>query len=139
MNSQVAFKILAVNNQNSSSMGFIYIFGCILFTVYGQLVLKWRMNLKGELPAELGDKLFFMAKLFIDPWLISGFAAAFVASLFWMAAMTKFELSFAYPFMSLSFLIVFVLSIFLFGEAFTWGKLIGLAMVVLGLIVSVKY
>lgn len=120
-------------------MGYLYIFGCILFTVYGQLVLKWRMNTKGQLPAEATDKLLFMAKLFLDPWLVSGLAAAFIASLFWMAAMTKFELSFAYPFMSLSFLIVFVLSIAIFGEAFTWGKLVGLIFVIGGLIISVKY
>lgn len=119
-------------------MGFLYIFGCILFTVYGQLVLKWRMNLKGELPPELGDKFLFMAKLFLDPWLISGFAAAFVASLFWMAAMTKFEISFAYPFMSLSFILVLILSIYIFGETFTWGKVLGLLLIVAGIIVTVK-
>lgn len=120
-------------------MGYLYIFGCILFTVYGQLVLKWRMNLKGALPEALTDKLVFMAKLFLDPWLVSGFGAAFIASMFWMAAMAKFELSFAYPFMSLSFVFVFVLSIAIFGEVFTWGKLIGLLLVIIGLIISVKY
>lgn len=119
-------------------MGYFYIFGCILFTVYGQLVLKWRMNLKGELPAEITDKILFMAKLFLDPWLLSGFAAAFVASLFWMAAMTKFEISFAYPFMSLSFVLVLILSILIFGETFTWGKVIGLLLIVAGIIVTVK-
>jgi len=119
-------------------MGYIYIYSCIIFTVYGQLILKWRMNLKGELPAELADKILFMAKLFVDPWLLSGFGAAFIASIFWMAAMTKFELSFAYPFMSLSFLLVFVLSIFIFGETFTWGKVIGLCLIMAGIIVSVK-
>ncbi len=97
------------------------------------------MNLKGALPEALDDKLLFMARLFLDPWLLSGFGAAFVASLFWMAALTKFELSFAYPLMSLSFLLVFLLSMWLFGEAFTWGKLIGLGMVMGGLIVAVKY
>lgn len=120
-------------------MGYIYIVGCILFTVYGQLVLKWRMNLKGQLPDGLTDKVTFMTQLFLDPWLLSGFASAFIASLFWMASMTKFELSFAYPFMSLSFLLVFFFSIVLFGEPFSWGKLIGLALVVGGLIVSVKF
>ena len=119
-------------------MGYLYIFGCILFTVYGQLILKWRMNLKGELPELLAHKLIFMLKLFLDPWLLSGFAAAFVASLFWMAAMTKFEISFAYPFMSLSFVLVLVLSILIFGETFTWGKVIGLCLIVAGIIVSVK-
>ncbi len=120
-------------------MGYFYIFGCILFTVYGQLILKWRMNIKGQLPDGMQEKVVFMMQLFLDPWLLSGFAAAFVASMFWMAAMTKFELSFAYPFMSLSFVLVFLLSMALFGEAFTWGKLIGLGLVVGGLIISVKY
>jgi drug/metabolite transporter (DMT)-like permease len=97
------------------------------------------MNIKGMLPEQLHDKIVFMAQLFLDPWLLSGFAAAFVASLFWMAAMTKFELSFAYPFMSLSFVLVFLLGAFIFGETFTWGKIIGLVFVILGLIISVKY
>lgn len=119
-------------------MGYLYIFGCILFTVYGQLVLKWRMNLKGQLPAEITDKMLFMAKLFLDPWLLSGFGAAFIASLFWMAAMTKFEISFAYPFMSLSFVLVLILSILIFGETFSWGKVVGLLLIVAGIIVTVK-
>ncbi|WP_430810977.1 MULTISPECIES: EamA family transporter [unclassified Carboxylicivirga] len=119
-------------------MGYLYIFGCILFTVYGQLALKWRMNLKGQLPEQLTDKLFFMAKLFLDPWLLSGFAAAFVASLFWMAAMTKFEISFAYPFMSLAFVLVLLLSVGIFGESFTWGKVAGLLLIIAGIIVTVK-
>ena len=96
------------------------------------------MNLKGQLPEGSTEKAIFMAKLFVDPWLLSGFGAAFIASIFWMAAMTKFELSFAYPFMSLSFLLVFVLSIFIFGETFTWGKVIGLCLIMAGIIVSVK-
>ncbi|WP_088655819.1 EamA family transporter [Geofilum rhodophaeum] len=119
-------------------MGYIYIAGCILFTVYGQLVLKWRMNLKGQLPEALNEKALFMVKLFLDPWLVSGFAAAFIASLFWMAAMTKFEISFAYPFMSASFILVFLLSMFLFGETFTWGKVIGLLLITAGIFVTVK-
>ncbi len=109
-----------------------------MFTVYGQLILKWRMNLKGALPDVASEKLIFLFKLFFDPWIISGFIAAFVASLFWMAAMTKFELSFAYPFMSLSFVLVFFLSIFLFGEVFTIGKLVGLVLIMVGLFVFVK-
>ncbi len=119
-------------------MGYLYIFGCILFTVYGQLILKWRMNLKGQLPEGSAEKAIYMAKLFLDPWLISGFAAAFVASLFWMAAMTKFEISFAYPFMSLAFVLVLVLSIIIFGESFTWGKVVGLILIIAGIIVTVK-
>ena len=35
-------------------MGYLDIFGCIAFTVYGQMVIEWRMALKGDLPAARG-------------------------------------------------------------------------------------
>jgi multidrug transporter EmrE-like cation transporter len=52
-----------------------------------------------------------------------------------MATLTKFELSYAYPFMSLSFVAVFFLSIFLYSEPLTWQKAGGLSLIILGLIV----
>lgn len=117
-------------------MNFLYIFGTIFFTVYGQLILKWRIVKYGALPEILTDKLLFLLKLLFDPFILSGFVSAFVASLFWMAAMTKFELSYAYPFMSGAFVLVFLLSVLFFNEAVTWQKLIGLAFIVSGIIIT---
>jgi len=117
-------------------MGYFYIFGTIFFTVYGQLVLKWRIMDFGSMPDGFADKVFFLIKLLFDPFIFSGFAAAFIASFFWMATMTKFELSYAYPFMSGAFVLVFLFSVFLFQEAVTWQKVAGLILIVLGIIVS---
>lgn len=93
-------------------MAHLYIFGTIFFTVYGQLVIKWRIPNYGHLPEATLEKLIFLLKLFLDPFILSGFVSAFVASLCWMAAMTKFELSYAYPFMGLTFVVVFISSVF---------------------------
>ncbi len=123
-------------------MGYLYIFGTILFTVYGQMILKWRLTkLCFVLPENGGliEKIAPLLKVIFDPFIFSGFASAFVASLFWMAAMTKFEITYAYPFMSLSPALVFLLGVLLLGEAFTIGKLIGLALIILGIVVTVKY
>ena len=117
-------------------MGYFYIFGTIFFTVYGQIVLKWRINDIGSLPESLIDKIVFLMKLLFDPWVFSGFFAAFIASFFWMAAMTKFDISYAYPFMSSAFVLVFVLSVFLFQEAITWQKVVGLLFIVAGIIIT---
>src|SRR5699024_6401676 len=103
-------------------MGYLYIFGTILFTVYGQLMLKWRIDKVCSLPADTFDKIIFVFRLLLDPLILSGFLSAFVASLFWMAAMKKFDISFAYPFMSLSFMLVFLFSVFIFGEPVTSQK-----------------
>jgi multidrug transporter EmrE-like cation transporter len=117
-------------------MGYFYIFGTIFFTVYGQLVLKWRIMDFGSMPEGFGEKMMFLIKLLFDPFIFSGFAAAFIASFFWMATMTKFELSYAYPFMSGAFVLVFLFSVFLFQEAVTWQKIVGLIFIVLGIIIS---
>jgi undecaprenyl phosphate-alpha-L-ara4N flippase subunit ArnF len=52
--------------------------------------------------------------------------------------MSIFEITTAYPFMSISPAIVFLLGIFILNETFTAGKVIGLALIILGTIVTVK-
>jgi drug/metabolite transporter (DMT)-like permease len=119
-------------------IGFLYIALTIAFTVYGQLVIKWQVNEAGEFPPDTGEKILFIIKLLLTPWVISSFASAFVASLFWMAAMTQFDISFAYPFMSLSYVIVMVLSISFMGEKFMWSKVIGTLVIILGLFIVTR-
>ena len=122
-------------------MRYFYIFATILFTVYGQIILKWRMEKLGFVLPESGliSKFVVLFKLVFDPFILSGFFAAFVASLFWMAAMSKFEITQAYPFMSLAPVLVFILGIWLLGEPFTIGKVVGLVLIVLGTIATVKF
>lgn len=117
---------------------YIYIFGTIFFTVYGQLILKWRISESGSLPAGFFEKLKFLILLLADPLIFSGFAAAFLASLAWMAAMTKFELSHAYPFMSLNFIIVLLLSGWFLSEPVTFPKVLGVCLIVLGTVVAAR-
>ena len=117
-------------------MGYLYIFTTIFFTVYGQIILKWRINTFGSLPEGLKEKIIFLLKLLFDPWIFSGFLAAFIASFFWMAAMTKFDISYAYPFMSGAFILVFLLSIFLFNEPLNWQKVLGLVLITAGIVIT---
>ena len=117
-------------------MSYFYIFLTIAFTVYGQIVLKWQVIGAGDFPASSSDKILFLIRLVLNPWVLSGFFAAFLASLTWMAAMTKLELSHAYPFMSLNFVFVIVLSSLLFQEAITPPKIIGLGLIILGIAVG---
>jgi len=117
-------------------MGYFYIIGTILFTVYGQIAMKARIALYGSLPEPIYGKLVFLFKLIFDPVIFSSLVSAFVASLFWMAAMTKFNISYAYPFMSLSYVLVFIFSAILFKEPITAYKVIGLLFVLVGILIS---
>ena len=117
-------------------MGYVYIALTILLTVFGQLVLKWQVSLAGSMPAAGSEKLAFLIGVLTRPWVLAGFVAAFLASVAWMAAMTKFDLGYAYPFMSLNFVLVIWLSAALFHEPLTPAKLAGLAFIVIGIVVG---
>ena len=113
--------------------GYFYVLGTIVFTVYGQLVLKWRLTqMQIKLPDGIVPKIVVLIKLIFDHYIFSGFLAAFIASLFWMGAMTKFEITKVYPFMSIAPALVFLFGVFLFRESFSWGKVIGLIFIILG-------
>ncbi len=90
-------------------------------------------------PQEFLPKLLAFIKMLFDPFIFSGFASAFIASFFWMAAVSKLELTKAYPFMSLAPALVFLLGIIFLGENFSWGKVIGLVFIIFGTLITVKY
>lgn len=119
-------------------LDYLYILATIGFTVYGQLILKWRIAQFGALPTEFLGKLKFLLVLLFDPAIFSGFAAAFLASLAWMAAMTKFDLSHAYPFMSLNFVVVLVLSGWLLSEPLSIQKVVGVGLIIIGTVIAAR-
>jgi multidrug transporter EmrE-like cation transporter len=116
--------------------GYLFILGTVLFTVYGQLIIKWQVSLAGSPPSDLTGRLWFIVRLLLNPWVISSLSGAFLAFLCWVGAMTRFELSYAYPFTSASFGFVLVLSALFFRETITPAKLIGLVLIIAGIVVA---
>lgn len=112
------------------------IFCTVVLTVYSQLIVKWRVSRAGALPVDLAKKAVFFTGLLLDPWILTAVLGAFFAGLAWMAAMTQLELSYAYPFMSLAFVLVLVFSAFLFHETVTAPKVLGMLLIIAGIIVT---
>jgi len=119
----------------SRSLDHIYIAGTIVFTVYSQLVMRWQVSLAGALPADLMGKVYFVGHLFLNPWVISSIFATLLAGISWMLAMSRFEISYAYPWISLNFLLMFFFGVVLFDETFSLAKFFGTCLVVAGIAV----
>lgn len=117
-------------------MSYLYVAATVLLTVYGQIVIKWQVLAAGAFPADTAEQAWFLLRLLVNPWVISALAAALAAALTWMAAMTDLELSHAYPFMSLAFILVLLLSAWFFHEPVSWQKLAGLALICAGIVVG---
>lgn len=119
-------------------MNYLYIAITIALTVFGQIAIKFQVAQAGPLPEAGGDKLQFLLRLLLNPWIVSAFAAAFLASVSWMGAMSKFQLSHAYPFMSLNFVIVLALSAWLFHEPMSATRIAGVALICVGTVVAAQ-
>ena len=100
--------------------------------------MRWQVSAAGEIPPDGPGKMRFIATLLINPWVMSGIVATFLAGVSWMLAMTRFEISYAYPFVSLNYVIVLTASILLFNESLSLPKIVGTVLVIAGIVVISK-
>ena len=119
-------------------MDHLYIFGTIALGIYGQAVWKWQLDLAGPIPDALNERLNYLFHLFLNPWFFSGFVGAAVAAIFWIIALKKFEMTYAYPFVSLTFPGILLCGALLFGEQITWAKVIGMLLILSGILVHTR-
>ncbi|MCB0327756.1 MAG: EamA family transporter [Bdellovibrionales bacterium] len=117
-------------------MKYFYIVGTIVFTVVGQLLSKWRMNhYEGLVPEPWKEKIWFLATLLFDPYILGVYVMAFLASMCWFLALSKFTIGYAYPFMGMSFVAISILSTTLLGEPINMTKTLGTLLIVAGIVV----
>lgn len=112
-----------------------YILGTVIFTVYSQLIMRWQVSLAGTLPADTAGKIQFVAQLLVNPWIFSSVVATLLAGISWMLAMTRFEISYAYPWIGLNFVMMLIFGILIFNESFNMAKLLGTFLVVVGIVI----
>lgn len=116
------------------SIAFLFIGLTVLFTVSGQLSIKYKAGQMGEMPGPMADRISYFLELFLSPWVLAGFVCAVFAAFFWILAMTKLPISLAYPFMALSFPLVVIASHFIFGEYVSSLRMIGVALICGGVV-----
>lgn len=110
----------------------------IILGVYSQVVIKWQMNVAGDLPVDIFGKLKFLLLMLLNPWIITSMVATFGAGLSWMLVMSKFDLSYAYPFISVMFVLMMIASVIFFNEPITAGKTLGMLLIVCGIFILGK-
>lgn len=116
---------------------YLYIFLTICLTIYGQIVIKWRVNQHVLANGQHNEPIAYVTALLFDPFVLTGLAAAFLASCTWMLALGRLELSKAYPFMAMSFVFVPIVAWAVLAEGVTLSTFVGAALIVAGIAISV--
>ena len=124
---------------NGKISAHFYLAMTIALSVYSQMVMKWRISGRFaglRIPEGVCPKIASLFNVLFDPFVFSGLAATFVSGLCWMATMSKLEIGYAYPLTSLGFVLVVILSHFLFGETLDVWRIFGVLLIVAGITIA---
>lgn len=124
--------VTASKSANIQSIGLIL--ASVACGAVGQLILKAGMNSLGPLQLSLNT----LVSMATNPLLLVGIAIFGVSTLLWLLALMKADLSFAYPFLSLTYIAVLVGGAVLFQENVTLPRVIGFAMIVAGVLIVAR-
>jgi multidrug transporter EmrE-like cation transporter len=117
----------------------LYLLLAIFFGVVSQLIIKWQMSVFSFNDYETWQDKFALAfSMLLNPYIIISLVLTLLAGVTWMIAMTKFEISYAYPFTLLGLVLVTIFSVIFFGESINAYKIIGIVVIVLGIILISK-
>ena len=117
----------------------LYLLLAIFFGVVSQLIIKWQMSAFSFNDYETWQDKFILAfSMLLNPYIIISLVLTLLAGVTWMIAMTKFEISYAYPFTLLGLVLVTIFSVVFFGESVNTYKISGIALIILGISVISK-
>jgi drug/metabolite transporter (DMT)-like permease len=114
----------------------LLLFAVLALSVYGQLMMKSRALVHAAGFANAQSKLHYVILMLTDVGVLSALAAGVLAAICWMLAIARLEVGYAYPFMALSFVLVPVGSMLLFGEPLPRLQLFALVLIIIGVSLS---
>lgn len=121
-------------------MGHVYIFLAVFFTSLSQLILKYQINAMSDIPQGLKIAPFVIKLVFTNTWIMGCVLSTLCASFCWIGAISKFQLSVAFPYFSgLAFVVMTGMSVLLFGDPLSWYKIVGILLILFGILIVGLY
>ncbi len=106
----------------------------IVLGVSGQYYVKKGINMIPDIDFAAGLHIAY-ARIFFSPSVLAGIALYFISVFFWLYALTKVDLSYASPFLALTYVLMVVVSWLFLGETITWLRWLGLFVVIIGVVI----
>jgi multidrug transporter EmrE-like cation transporter len=122
-----------------TARGWILLLVSAGFTVAANLLLRSGLDRAGGFAESLNDLPHAILRLANQPLFDLGFILYGLAALIWFQVIASEPLSMAYPVLvSLTFLFVTLGAVAIFQESLSWRKIIGLAIILLGIFIIGK-
>jgi drug/metabolite transporter (DMT)-like permease len=116
------------------SLAIVYILIAVLTSATGQVLLKKGMASMGALTLTTNQLVSILWRIATNPYVVIGLIIYVCGTVFWLAALSRVDLSYAYPFASLSYVLMLIASWLLFNENITPVRLLGTMVVGMGVL-----
>ena len=104
----------------------------VLLNAVAQLLLKAGTNSVGHIEFHASNVLPMGWKLATNPYIIGGLSCYVVSVVVWIMALSRVEVSVAYPMLSIGYVVNAIAAWYLFGEALGAMRLSGIGIIIIG-------
>jgi multidrug transporter EmrE-like cation transporter len=118
---------------------FALIISSVLLSSFAQIVLKMGMSNSEVLSALQSENTIIIIKAIItNLFIIGGLSLYFASAAVWLLVLAKVDVSFAYPFVGLGFIVTMLLAFFINGEILTTTKVLGTICIAVGIAIIAR-
>ena len=104
----------------------------VFLNAISQLLLKHGMNRIGYFSFSWENLWPISQQIMMNPFIVIAIACYGFSVIVWMLVLSRSEVSFAYPMLSLGYLVVAIMSYFIFQEALTVTRIAGIIVIIFG-------
>jgi multidrug transporter EmrE-like cation transporter len=115
-----------------SILSFVLIVIGVLLNAVAQLCLKAGTNALGELTLSRQTAIATIFRVGFEPHIMAGLGCYVVSVGIWIAALSRVPVSVAYPMLSIGYVVNALAAWYLFGETLSTQKLVGIAVIIVG-------
>jgi multidrug transporter EmrE-like cation transporter len=121
-----------------SAASFALVMTGVLLNAAAQLLLKAGTNSVGTFAFSLENALPVGWRLANEPHIVGGLACYVVSVVVWIMALSRVEVSIAYPMLSVGYVVNAVAAWYLFGEAVSATRLVGIGIIIVGVYIVAR-
>jgi drug/metabolite transporter (DMT)-like permease len=115
-----------------SAAAFAFLVGGVLLNAAAQLLLKAGTNRTGVITLTAGNWWPTLWRIATESYFVAGFALYVVSVLVWILGLSRVPVSVAYPMLSLGYVVNAIAAYYLFGEAVSIQRWLGIGFIVAG-------
>lgn len=121
-----------------SLSAFALILTGVLLNAVAQLALKASVNGMGAIELSMGNIMPVTLRLATEPWLWLGLFCYGISVIVWILALSRVDVSIAYPMLSIGYVVNAFAAWALFGEMLSAGRVTGIGIIIVGVYVLAR-